>query len=435
MSDQAIGLLGLASLLILIGLRIPIGVALISVSFVGIWQLMGWTPAWGALGLIPFQFTNSWILSSVPMFLFMGFVCFHAELTRGLFHAAKLWLAALPGGLAIATIFGSAGFAAVSGSSIACSAAMGRVAVPEMLRARYDAQMATGCVAVAGTIGALIPPSIILILYGVIAQVSITRLFLGGIAAGVITAIGYSIVVLIRVRLNPALAPNPGESFSFQERLNALKETWPVLSIALLVFGGLFGGVFTPTEAGAVGSFLVCAIGLLRGSLNWQRFRAAAVESILTTAALVIIGVGASLFSRFLALSGTGDLISQFVINLGAEQITILLGIVLIYVVLGMILDPISAMLLTLPVVLPIVADQGWSLLWFGIVLTKLLEIGMLTPPIGMNVFVVKSVVGKLATTAQIYRGIIWFLVMDFVILALLIAFPAIILFLPTKLG
>ena len=429
MTDIQIGLTGLGVLLILLALKVPIGIALIGVSFAGIWMLVDLRVAWSAIGLIPYQFAANWVLSSVPMFLLLGYVAYHAELTQGLFRAARLWLSALPGGLAIAAIFGSSGFAAVSGSSIACSAAMGRIAIPEMLRARYHPELATGTVAVAGTIGALIPPSVILILYGVFAQVSVTQLFIGGIAAGVITAISYVLVVLIRVWLNPELAPRVETRPSWSERIAALKDTWPILVILVGIFGGLFSGFFTPTEAGAVGAFLACLVGLVRRSLTWERFRLAILETMVTTSALIIIGVGASLLTRFLSLSGAGPFLSDAILALGTEPVMILLAIVVIYLLLGMFLEPIGAMLLTLPVMLPVVSELGLSLLWFGIVLTKMLEIGMITPPIGMNVFVIKGVVGKLVPTTAIFRGIFWFLVMDLAVLALLIAFPGVVLF------
>lgn len=432
MTEVQIGLTGLGLLLVLIGLRIPIGIALISVSFGGLWVLMGFNVAWGALGIIPYQFSANWVLSSVPMFLLLGYISYHAQLTQGLFRAARLWMSAIPGGLAIAAIFGSAGFAAVSGSSVACSAAMGRIAVPEMLKYKYDPQLATGTVAVAGTIGALIPPSIIMILFGIIAQVPITGLFLGGISAGLLTTVGYVLVVLVRVKLNPALAPQVSEEIPLQAKLAALNDTWPVILIMLGIFGGLFGGIFTATEAGAVGSLLACIVALLKRSLTWERFRNAILETLLTTSALIIIGVGASLLTRFLALSGAGDFLSELVIGMGASTVVILLAIVLVYLLLGMFLDPIGAMLLTLPIVLPIVNDLGLSLLWFGVILTKLLEIGMITPPIGMNVFVIKGVVGNLVPTTAIFKGIFWFLVMDLVVLAFLMLFPEFILYLPT---
>ncbi|MEC9434563.1 MAG: TRAP transporter large permease [Pseudomonadota bacterium] len=435
MTEVEIGLAGLGILFGLIALRVPIGISLIAVSFGGLWWMMGWRIAWGALATMPYNFAANWVLSSVPMFLLLGFICYHTNLTRGMFHAAKVWTSALPGGLAIAAVFGSAGFAAVSGSSIACSAAMGKIAVPEMMRQKYDPELATGTVAVAGTIGALIPPSIILILYGVIAQESISGLFLGGIAAGILSAIGYVCVVLIRVKLNPKLAPAYEGAEPMHVRIAALKDTWPILLVMVGIFGGLFGGIFTPTEAGAIGAFLACLVALMRGDLSWARFRLAAEETMITTAALIVIAVGATLLTRFLTLSGAGDYLSEGIISLGASPTLVLIGIVMIYLVLGMFLEPIGAMLLTLPIVLPIVAEQGWSLLWFGVLLCKLLEIGMITPPIGMNVFVIKGVVGDLVTTSQIFRGVFWFLVMDLFVMAMISAFPEIVLFLPGLTG
>lgn len=427
MTDLQIGIAGLGILMALLAIKVPIGLSLIGVSFAGLWVLIDLRVAWSAIGIIPYQFSANWVLSSVPMFLLLGYVAYHAELTQGLFRAARIWLSALPGGLAIAAIFGSAGFAAVSGSSIACSAAMGRIAIPEMLKARYHPELATGTVAVAGTIGALIPPSIILILYGVFAQVSVTQLFMGGIAAGVITAISYVLVVLIRVWLNPALAPRQTERYNWRERLVALKDTWPILVILLGIFGGLFSGLFTPTEAGAIGAFLACLVGLIKGTLTWNAFRLAVLDTMTTTSALIVIGIGASLLTRFLGLSGTGAFLSDALLSVGSEPMLILFMIVVIYLVLGMFLEPIGAMLLTLPVMLPVVSELGLSLLWFGIIMTKMLEIGMITPPIGMNVFVIKGVVGKTVPTAAIFKGIFWFLIMDLVVLTLLIAYPGIV--------
>lgn len=269
---------------------------------------------------MPYQFTSSWILSSIPMFLFLGFISYHTQLTKGMFNAARVWMAGLPGGLAIASIFGSAGFAAVSGSSIACSAAMGRIAIPEMMKHKYHPELATGTVAVAGTIGALIPPSIILILYGVIAQISIADLFLGGVSAGLLTALGYVIVVLIRVKLNPDLAAKD-ESVTMREKILALRETWPLLLIMLGIFGGLFGGVFTPTEAGAVGAFLACIVALVTGEMTWARFLTAARETLMTTASLLVIAVGASLLTRFLALSGAGNYLSSGILSIADSPV------------------------------------------------------------------------------------------------------------------
>lgn len=431
MSDIAIGFIGLFSLFSLILLRIPIGMALILVSFIGIWAVVDLDVALSSLGIIPYNFASNWTLSSVPLFLFLGFICFHTNLTQGMFKAARAWLSGIPGGLAIASIFGSAGFAAVSGSSIACSAAMGRIAVPEMLRYKYDPGLATGTVAVAGTIGALIPPSIIMILYGVIAQTSISKLFLGGITAGIITIIGYVLVILIRVKINPSLAHDVKEKVPMYEKIVALKDTWSIFLIMIGIFGGLFAGIFTPNEAGAVGATLACIVAIIKRQMTWSAFKLAALETLVTTSALLIIAVGASLLTRFLVFSGAGDYLSDLIISFNANDFTIMLGIIVIYLILGMFLEPIGAMLLTLPIILPVIESTSYSLIWFGIILTKLLEIGMITPPVGMNVFVVKSVVGDLVTTSQIFRGILWFLVMDVFVVLIFLVFPEIILYLP----
>lgn len=431
MTDVQVGLAGIGLLLALIALRVPIGICMITVSFSGIWYLMGWNVAWGSLGVIPYQFSTNWVLSSVPMFLLLGFVCYHARLTEGLFRAARMWLSGVPGGLAISGILGCAGFASVCGSSVACSAAMGRIAVPEMMKQRYSAELATGTVAAGGTIGALIPPSIIMILYGIIAQTSITELFLGGVTIGLLTMFSYILVILIRVKLNPALAPSVKEAIPMAEKMRALKDVWPIVLVMLGIFGGLFSGIFTPTEAGAIGALLSCVVALIARSLSWERFKNAILETLLTTTALLIIGIGASLLQRFLALSGAGTYISELIIGQNADIVWVLLGIVLIYLLLGMFLEPIGAMLLTLPIVLPIINSAELSLVWFGVVLTKLLEIGMITPPVGMNVFVIKGVVGNLISTTGIFKGIFWFLVADFVVLLLMMCFPDLVLFLP----
>lgn len=435
MTEVQIGLGGLVVLFALIALRMPVGIALIGVSFGGLWYLMGWGIAWGSLGLIPYQFSANWVLSSVPMFLLLGYVCFHAQLTQGLFRAARLWLSSVPGGLAVASIFGTTGFAAVCGSSVACSAAMGRVAVPEMIDQKYNPGLATSTVSIAGTVGALLPPSIIMILYGIIAQQSISKLFLGGIAAGLITVAGYIAVVMIRVKLDPSLAPRTDSRVSLKEKVAALWDIWPILLIMMGIFGGMFAGLFTPTEAGAVGAALSCVVALCKRTLTWSRFRAAIQETLLTTGTLLIIAMGASLLTRFLSLSGAGDYLSSLVLNAGADTVAILLIIVCVYLLLGMFLEPIGAMLLTLPIVLPIIDSAGLSLIWFGVVLTKLLEVGMVTPPVGMNIFVIKSVVGDLVSTSAIFKGVFWFLMMDALVLLLMMGVPDLILFLPERFG
>ena len=404
MSELQIAGLFIGALFFLILMRIPIGVSLIAVSFAGLWSMFNWNIAWGSLGIVPYNFANSWVLSSIPAFLLMGFICYHTKLTQGLFSAAQVWLSGLPGGLAIASVFGCAGFAAVTGSSVACSAAMGKIAVPEMIRHRYSAELATGTVAAAGTIGALIPPSILMILYGIISRQSVSQLFLGGLVVGVITLIAYVLLIVVRVKLNPDLAPPVHTQATRAQKIRALGQTWPVLLIVIGVFAGLFGGVFTPTEAGAIGATLSALVALVYRTLTLKALRMAVVETITTTAALLIIAVGASLLTRFLALSGIGDALSSSILSFGVSPVLIMVGIVVVYLLLGMMLEPVGAMLLTLPVVLPLVDETGFSLLWFGVVLVKLLEIGMITPPMGMNVFVIKGVVGNIASLSTIFN-------------------------------
>lgn len=431
MSEFQIAAVFIAVLVGLLLIRIPIGIALIAVSFGGLWSMFNWNIAWGSLGIVPYSFANSWVLSSIPAFLLMGYICYHTRLTQGLFHAAQLWLSGLPGGLAIASTFGCAGFAAVTGSSVACSAAMGKIAVPEMMRHRYNPELATGTVAAGGTIGALIPPSILMILYGIISRQPVSQLFLGGLVVGLITLFAYVLLIFVRVKLHPNLAPPVVASAKPQEKLRALGETAPVLLIVIGVFSGLFGGVFTPTEAGAIGAVLSAIVAAVYQTLSFKALRMAVLETIMTTSALLIIAVGASLLTRFLALSGIGDALSSSILSLGASPVLVILGLVIVYLALGTILEPIGAMLLTLPVVLPLVDETGFSLLWFGVVMVKLLEIGMVTPPMGMNVFVIKSVVGNLASLTQVFRGVFWFVVVDLFIVAMLVAFPDIVTFLP----
>jgi len=428
MSNLEIGLICIGVLVFLVANRVPIGFALIGVSFVGIYWISGPRAAWGTISLVPQTFAATSTLSSSPLFLMMGYVSYRAGLTRGLFKCARLWLSALPGGLAVASVFGAAGFAAVAGSSIACSAAMGRIAFPEMVKYNYDPKLAAGTLAVAGTLGALIPPSILMILYGIIAQVPIASLFVGGISVGLITALGYIGLIIVRVKLKPELAPAVNEEITWGMRFRALRETIPILVLVLGVFGGLLAGYFTPTEAGAVGSVLSILISIASRSLSFEDLWEAAVETLTTTSGLFIIGCGAALLIRFLALSGSGEFITNLVIGFGSDPIFLILGIAVIYLVLGMFLEPIGAMLLTLPIVLPIVETAGFNLIWFGVFLTKLLEIGMISPPMGMNVFVIKGVVGDKVSLGGIFQGILWFLMIDLVIGSILVAFPELVL-------
>lgn len=431
MSDMSIAMAVLAVLTTLMLLGVNIGVALGVSAFVGTWIILNLPAALGLLAGLPFDFAASWTLSSIPMFLLMGYICYHARLTDGLFRAARLWLSALPGGLAISSIGAAAGFSAVTGSSVACAAAMGRIAVPEMLDSGYDKGLASGVVAAAGTIGSLIPPSILLLLYGIFAQVPIGQLFLGGVGPGLLTALLYAAMIVIRVRLNPALAPRHAEPVDWAMRLAALRDIWPVLAIALGVFAGLFAGVFTPTEAGAVGAFLSLAVALMRRAMPLRTFVAAVRETVWSTASIFLIAIGANMLTKFLALAGISQSLSGLVAGTGVDPLVVMGAMALIYLVLGMFLDPIGIMLLTLPIFLPVVEALHVDLIWFGVLVAKYLEIALITPPVGLNVFVIKGVVGDRIRTSTIFRGILWFIVADIGTVTLMLLVPPIITALP----
>lgn len=426
-----VGFMGIGVLLVLLVLRVPVALALIAVSFGGIAALIGWEPAFGIVSSTPYSFVASWTLSAVPMFLLMGFVAYHAGLTGGLFAAAKAILGRFPGGLAIASIFACSGFAAVSGSSLACAAAMGRIAIPEMVRTGYRPSFACGCIAAGGTIGALIPPSILMIIYGVFAETSITQVFIGGIGIGLLTAVGYTIVVLLTCWWRPDIAPRSTPMDEGEGAFTALISIWPILALIFLIFGGLFSGYFTATEAGAVGALGSILFAGMTGRLTWGVLRASLVEALMTTASLFIIGVGAAMFTRFLGITGLSSFIGSAVGAADLGYVQLMLIVVVIYLLLGMFMEPFGALLVTLPVLLPIFRAEGISLVWFGVLVVKLLEIGMITPPVGLNVFVIRNVAADFASVVQIFRGVIPFLLADLVVVALVIAVPSLVLALP----
>jgi tripartite ATP-independent transporter DctM subunit len=426
-----VGFWGVGVLFILLILRVPVALSLIAVSFGGVAFMLGLAPAVGIISNTPFSFVSSWSLSAVPMFLLMGFISYHAGLTAGLFDAAKALLRRVPGALAISSIFACSGFAAVCGSSVATAASMGRIAIPEMIKSGYAPSFAAGSIAAGGTIGALIPPSILMIIYGVFAETSVLKVFAGGITIGILTAISYAIVVLITCWLRPDIAPpRPLDAEGIDTR-RALINVWPVGVLMLIVFGGLFSGLFTATEAGAIGALGAILISLGTGRLTFAAFRAAMIETLQTSASLFIIGVGAAMFTRFLGLTGLSGYLASWVSGADLGYFELMLLVVVIYLILGMFMEPFGAMLVTLPVLLPICRAQGIDLVWFGVLVVKLLEIGMITPPVGLNVFVIRNVASKFVSVTQIFKGVIPFLVADIGVVTLIILFPSIILFLP----
>lgn len=430
MSDAEIGLAAVGLLFAVIALRLPIGVAMILISAGGITLMLEYDMMVTLLRSVPYDFSASWSMSSVPTFLAMGFICYHGQLTSGLFRVAKAWLGLLPGGMAIATIFAAAGFSAMSGSSVASAAAMGRIAIPEMTANRYAPSLATGTVAAAGTLGPLFPPSIILIIYGIFMQQPIGKLFLAGVMMGLVTVVFYVAVILLWTRLHPQDAPRVTNRISWAERWQALVSTLPTLVLVVIVFGGLFSGVFTATEAGAIGAFVAAVIGFASRALTVRGLLQALEEAVSTTCVIFIISIGAHILVRLLALSQADQVISDWIIALEPSRAEFFLIVVLLYLVIGMFLEPLGSMLLTIPILFPVLDALDIDLIWFGVILIKLLEVGMLTPPLGLNVFVIKSVVGTLCTTWSIFRAVSMFIIADVLVVIVALLFPALILYL-----
>ncbi|SFU11440.1 TRAP transporter large permease [Mesorhizobium sp. YR577] len=433
MERLEIGFVGIFAILALIGIRVPIGVAMGATAFFGIWAMMGLGAAIGISKAIPFNLIGDWNLSAIPMFLFMGFVAVEAGLTRGLFGAARIFLARIPGGLASSTVFASALFGAASGSSVATSAAFSRIAIPEMLNSKYNPGLATGSVAAAGTLAALIPPSVLMIVYCLLVDSSINTLFIAGVVPGILTAIAFIVMITVRCMINPSLAPRYIDTTSAAEKWALIRDAWPLPVVTFVVMGGIFTGAFTATESGAVGAFLACVIAAVRGKLNAPMLKRALVDTASGTSAIFMIVLGAALFARFVALATIPTWVMGFFD--GYETMTIVILVCIILVVMGTFMEEISIMLLTMPVLVPLLNSHSVDLTWFGILVIKLMTIGLISPPVGMNVFVIKSALGDRVTLNQIFAGVTWFIVVDLFVLAALIAFPQISLWLPGMMG
>ena len=435
MSSTTVGAITLVAIMVLLAIRIPIGVALGAVSICGIWYLRGFDVSLNLLRAAPYDFLANWELSAIPMFILMGAVAHHSGISTALFQAARLWLGWLPGGLAVATNFACAGFAAASGSSVAASAAMGKIAIPEMLRAGYAPSLATGTVAAAGTLAALIPPSIPLVLYGIFAETSVTKLLIAGVLPGLLTAVVYGAMLVGRCMVFPELAPKVDIETTARERWASLREVWPLVVLIFGVIGGLLFGVVTPTEAGAYGAFLAYVIAFLQGRMTWDVFKLSVLEAVTSTSRLLFVAIGAILLTKFLALSGLPFAIANVMSEWALDPILLVIGASIVYIVLGMFLDPLGILLITIPIFVPMFERLGMDLIWFGIILVKYLEIGLLTPPVGFNVYVIKTVVGDDIPLETIFRGVAWFLACEALIMVLLIAFPQISLWLPSLMG
>ena len=426
---NTLGMIIIFVLIILLFSKTLISSALALVGFLGMAFLSGVKSGLGLMGTIPFSTTANYSMCVIPFFLLMGVLAYHAGVSRSLYQTAYKWLGHMRGGLAMATVAACGGFAAVSGSSLATAATMGTVALPEMKRYKYAPTLAVGSIAAGGTIGILIPPSTILIIYGILTEQSISKLFFAGFLPGVLSVIYYLTVIYILTLRNPNLGP-PGARVSWGDRLMSLKDTWLVIALFLLIMGGLYSGIFTPTEAGAVGASAVLGISLINKRMTWPNLLSSLLETGETTAMVFAILIGTTIFGRLLAATQLPMELASFLVGLPVPPWVVLATIIMFYFVFGCIMGTLPLIVLTVPIFFPVIQALGYDPIWFGIVIVMVSEIGLITPPVGMNVFIIKGV-AKDVPLSTIFRGIFPFLGADIARLVTIIIFPQIALFLP----
>ena len=429
MSVTAVGFIGLFALFALLILRVPVAMAMLTVGFVGTAVINGYAAALSALGTETFEISVTLTLTVIPLFVLMGNLAGVSGMSRDLFNAAYCWVGHWRGGLASATIAGCAGFAALSGSSIASAITMGRVALPEMKRFKYDDSLATGAVAAGGTLGILIPPSTGLIIYAILTEQSIGRLFMAGIIPGILLTCLFLLAISIITRIKPELGPVGPES-TFLEKITSLRKASTMMIIVVATIGGIYMGVFTPVEAAGVGAILAFTVALYRRSLDKEKLSFVILQTLQTTATVFMILIGAHVFIPFMALTHIPADMVSFLVNLDVGKTGIIILILATYIFLGTFLEGLAMLVLTLPVAFEVITQLGMSPIWFGIVVVIVLEMGLISPPVGVNVFVVKSVAQDVPM-GKIFRGIWPFWIAMGVCLIILVAFPQIATFLP----
>ncbi|MBA4762468.1 TRAP transporter large permease [Sphingomonas sp.] len=433
MAPELIGLIGILALLGLLTLGVPIGVSLALTGVVGLMVMLSPEAALVKAGVVVFEVAQKYELGVLPLFLLMAHLCFAAGASRDFFDVAARFVGHRRGGLGLASIAGCAGFGAISGSSLATVATVGSAALPEMRRAGYNPGFAAGALAAGGTLGALIPPSGALIVFGIIAEVSIGRLFTAAIIPGFSQALFYMIAIAVLCWFKPELGPR-SVRVGWRERMRGLLGILDILVLVVFVIGGLMIGWFTPTEAASVGVIVAFILMGIRGAFNREAIADSFAKTLSTTGMIYLIIFGAILFATFISVTGIADLMSNTVRAMDASPIVVVIVIALMLLVLGSFLDGLALMLLTTPIFLPIVLELGYSPIWFGIFLVRTMEIGFVHPPLGLNVYVIQAI-GKDIPLGQIFRGIVPFLIADFFHLAMIIAFPVVTLWLPSVMG
>ncbi|MUK90816.1 TRAP transporter large permease subunit [Ornithinibacillus sp. L9] len=429
MSPELIGVIGIIVLLLLFVFRIPIGISLIFVGTVGLAFIRDWDSALVQLGTTPFSTASSYSLSVIPLFILMGMFLSYSGFGRDLYTAVDAWIGHIKGGLAMTTIGTSALFSAISGSVNATTATMARISLPEMKKYRYDDALSTSCVAAGGTLGILIPPSVILVLYGILTMEPIGKLLIAGLVPGLLQMLLFMILIYVMVLRKPTLAPVT-EKKLFMVKIKSLSSVWPFVFLFALSIGGIYYGYFTPTEAGGVGAFGAFILTILTRRLSWKHFKTSLSETTRLTASIFFIIIGADIFSKFLALSTIPVKITHFVSNLALPATGILMLILVVYLILGLFLEGIAIFVLTLPVVYPLITMLGFDGIWFGVVMILVMNIGLITPPMGLSVYVISGV-AKDVPAQRIFKGVLPMLLMMIVCLLLIVIFPEVVTFLP----
>ena len=432
MDPIVVGTFGIGLMFVLIALHVPIGVAMGLAGFIAIWALLGFDAALTLFGTEPTSTMTSAELAVIPLFLLMGSFAGAAGLSGDIYRVAYAFLGHYRGGLALATIGGCAGFGAVCGSSIATAATMARIALPEMLDRGYQPSLATGCIAAGGTLGILIPPSVIMVLYAILTEQSVVALFIAGVMPGLLAVVLHFVAISIYTRLYPDAGP-PGPRMGWGERWQVLRQCWGAIFLAVIVGGGIYAGIFTVSEAAAVGAGVAIAFTIARGRMSWAVLWDVLGETAANTGLIYVIIIGASIFTYFISLSQMPGELIELINGLHLSPIMVMLALTVVYLILGSIFDTIAAMVITLPFVFPLVIGLGYNPVWFGIYNVMVIEIGLITPPIGINVFVLHGM-AKNIPLGTIFRGITPFLIADLTRLGILMAFPIIALWLPVLL-
>ncbi|WP_411906575.1 TRAP transporter large permease [Rhizobium mayense] len=432
MTQNFVAVAGFFALFALMLLRVPVGMAMGLVGVTGFGVIAGFGPALKLIGQTSMRTVTDYTFGVIPMFLLMGAFVSNSGMSRELFRAANTFIGHLKGGLGLATILACGGFAAISGSSVATAATFSTVAYPEMRRLKYPDSFAAGTIAAGGTLGAMFPPSTVLVVYGIITEQDISKLFMAGLIPGIIAVLMYMTTIVIIGLVRPNLLPAAPKS-SWKERLDAIKDIWASLALFLFVIGGLYGGLFTPTEAGGVGAGGAFIIGVLRRRLDREKILNSLLQATRTAAAVFTVLIGALIFGYFLTITGTPQKVTAFLGDLGLGPYGVLALILLMYLVLGCLMDAMAMIILTVPIVYPVILSLGFDPIWFAVIIVMTVELGLIHPPVGMNVFVIKSVVPELSFS-KIFKGVTPFIVTDLVRLALLIAFPILATWLPSHL-